>query len=170
MKVRNSNQPLGKVTDFKKRTYQGDAFGVFDVPPEFGNWLCGTPHWEPVSGVSLGDVVSKPAGMSEEAHAKKLVAAEKRERDRLAKAKAAEDAVIAAKASDVARADNQERQVLDSKKEVAETGPDLDGMSKKELLVCAALYAEKGYTITVSETMTKAVLKSTISEALYGKE
>lgn len=185
MKVRNKNQPLGSVIAPSGDVYTGDAYGVFEVPDDFGNWLCGTPGWEPASGASLGELVKRPAGMSEEDHAKALVASEEEKRKELEAKKAAEAEAAKKAEEEDQRADTAEPQSLDgtnaAKPEASEEkaddegdpvpeGPDLDGKTKDELLVIAEEWSAKGYDIKVSKSDTKKVIKKVIETALYGSD
>lgn len=185
MKVRNKNHPLGSVIAPGGKVYNGDAYGVFEVPQDFGNWLCGTPGWEPASGASLGDVVARPAGMSEEAHAKAVVSAEEKKRKELEAKKAAEAEAAKKAEEEDQRADTAEPQSLDgtnaAKPEASEEkaddeggpvleGPDLDGKTKDELIEIGNEWAAKGYDIDVSLSMKKAEIRKAIETALYGSD
>lgn len=174
MYVRNKNLPLGTLKDKKTgKDLTGDRHGVFEVDPDFGNWLCGTPGWEPVDGSHLGTVTSRPSGVSEEDHARALIEKEQAAKAALIQAQEEAGAAAAAKAAaEDQTGRDQEAQSLDgtnaSAPEEAEVvGPSLEDKTKDELLAVAEEWQAKGYAIDTNNKMTKLEIKTAIHEALY---
>lgn len=205
MKVRNPNYPLGEIIDRQGRTHEGDAFGVFNVPSDFGNWLCGTPGWEPEAGASLGSISTKveeklaevDEPTDEDKEAAEAAAREEAEQEREAEEAVERERLEAEQSAEVerlaavenARADTQERQVIDGKEDPPppppppsltpdappappETdGPDLEGKTQPELLVLADEYREQGYAIPeFDKDALKPDIKAALSLALYGED
>lgn len=167
MRVRNKNMALQTLLSRDgRRSFVGDHHGVFDVDSDYGNWLCGTKGWEPADGARLPDVFTEPPGAAQRAH---------REAERLEEL-----------AKQDARADTQEPQTLNptpppaqpetepappEKATDEEEGPDLDRLTKSELLSTADKYRLKGYSIpALDNSLSKSAIKLALQKALYSED
>lgn len=167
MRIRNQNMrgvTIGNPDD-QSRPLKVDDNGILDAPEGFANFLLSTPGWEPVDGASLGSIatlVGRPPEMTEEEHAQ-LLAREAAEREAAA---AAANAPPPPPLPPALTTQPPPPPADDS----GETGPDLDAMSKAELLACAEQYRAQGYEIDLGAATTKAEIKAVLHAALYGSD